>query len=183
MKANRSDEYLLPIAPTPNHGKHRGRWRDAEAARLKALGWTLEDIAHELKLDEPIKENGPARVVAAIKRAMGEMARFAGDEMRLMELRSLDELEWVAWQALRKTHVVVSQGRVVLHDETGEPVEDDRFILETIDRILKCKERRAKLMGLDAPQRREVITIDSIEQEIAKLETELRASTGVEDIV
>jgi hypothetical protein len=185
MKINQDDEYLLPIPPTENHGKKRGRWRDAEAARLKAIGWTLEDIAKELKLDEPNPENGPSRVVAAIKRAMGEMARFAGDEMRLMELRSLDELEWFAWNAMRKNHVVISQGRVVLHDDSGEPVEDDRFILETVDRILKIKERRAKLMGLDAPQRREVITIDSIEQEIKKLEGELRisANAGIEDIV
>jgi len=171
-------EYLLAV-PDPSKGfKSRGRWRDAEAARLKATGMTLEQIAAELGLDKPNPENGPTRVAAAIKRAMGEMARFANDEMRMMELRSLDELEWIAWQTLKKSHVVVSQGRVVIHDETGVPVEDDRFVLETIDRILKLKERRAKLMGLDAPIRREVITMDSIENEIKKLESELQASHG-----
>lgn len=179
---NSSEEYILPVAPTDNHGKKRGRWRDAEAARLKALGWTLEDIAKHLGLDQPIPENGPQRAAAAIKRAMGEMARFANDEMRMMELRSLDELEWVAWQTLRNSHYVVSQGRVVFNDETGEPVADDRFVLETVDRILKIKERRAKLMGLDAPIRREVITMDSIENEIKKLESELAANHGGQDL-
>lgn len=176
------DEYLLSVPDETKGFKLKGRWRDAEAARLKAQGKTLEEIARILELDKPNPENGPGRVAAAIKRAMGEMARFANDEMRMMELRSLDELEYIAWETLRKSHVVVSQGRVVLHDETGEPVEDDRFVLETIDRILKLKERRAKLMGLDAPIRREVITMDSIENEIKKLENELQATRGGQDL-
>jgi hypothetical protein len=67
---------------------------------------------------------------------------------------------------------------VVFNEETGLPVTDDRFTLETIDRILKIKERRAKLMGLDAPIRREVITMDSIENEIKKLESELASTQG-----
>ncbi len=177
-----NDEYLLAV-PDPSKGfKSRGRWRDAEAARLKARGMTLEQVAAELGLDKPNPENGPQRAAAAIKRAMGEMARFAGDEMRMMELRSLDELEWIAWQTLKTSHVVVSQGRVVLDEDTGLAVTDDRYTLETIDRILKIKERRAKLMGLDAPIRREVITMDSIESEIKKLESELAASNGSQDL-
>lgn len=175
-KPDSSEEYLLPVADPSKGFKLKGRWRDAEAARLKATGMTLEQIASELNLDKPNPENGPARAAAAIKRAMGEMARFANDEMRMMELRSLDELEWIAWQAVRKSPMMVSQGRVVFNEETGLPVTDDRFTLESIDRILKIKERRSKLMGLDAPIRREVITMDSIESEIQKLEQELKAS-------
>lgn len=172
------EQFLVAVADPSKGFKLKGRWRDAEAARLKATGMTLEQIAAELGLDSPNPENGPSRVAAAIKRAMGEMARFANDEMRLMELRSLDELEWLAWQAIRKSPAIVSQGHVVIDDATGLPVTDDRFTLETIDRILKIKERRAKLMGLDAPIRREVITMDSIENEIKKLESELQASQG-----
>jgi hypothetical protein len=173
-----NDEYLLAVPDDSKGFKSRGRWRDAEAARLKAKGMTLEQVAAELGLDKPNAENGPQRAAAAIKRAMGEMARFANDEMRMMELRSLDELEWLAWQTMKTSHVVVSQGRVVFNEDTGVPVTDDRYTLETIDRILKIKERRAKLMGLDAPIRREVITMDSIENEIKKLEDELKSSQG-----
>lgn len=173
-----NDEYLLAVPDDSKGFKSRGRWRDAEAARLKAKGMTLEQVAAELGLDKPNPENGPQRAAAAIKRAMGEMARFANDEMRMMELRSLDELEWLAWQTMKTSHVVVSQGRVVFNEDTGVPVTDDRYTLETIDRILKIKERRAKLMGLDAPIRREVITMDSIENEIKKLEDELKSSQG-----
>lgn len=183
---DRPEEYLIAVADPSKGFKLKGRWRDAEAARLKATGMPLEQIAAELGLDKPNPENGPGRVAAAIKRAMGEMARFANDEMRMMELRSLDELEWLAWQAIRKSPAIVSQGHVVFNEETGLPVTDDRFTLETIDRILKIKERRAKLMGLDAPIRREVITMDSIENEIKKLESELavsRGSQGLNDVL
>lgn len=175
-----NDEYLLAVPGPKWNIRQKGKMRDNECARLKALGWTLEDIARHLGLDKPNPENAKVRVAAAIKRALGEMARFAGDEMRLMELHSLDELEWTAWKTLQERHVVVSQGRVVLDAETGEPVNDDRFILEVCDRILKIKERRAKLMGLDAPVRREVITMDSIDEEIAKLEREVADSRAKE---
>lgn len=168
------DEYLLARPSERWNIRQKGKMRDNECARLKAQGWKLEDIAKHLGLDQPNPENGPARVAAAIKRALGEMARFVGDEVRLMEMNSLDELEWEAWKTLQSRHVVISQGKVVRDETTGEAIDDDRFILEVLDRILKVKERRAKLMGLDAPQRREVITMDSIDQEIAKLESELR---------
>lgn len=168
------DEYLLALPSERWNIRQKGKMRDNECARLKAQGWKLEDIAKHLGLDQPNPENGPQRVAAAIKRALGEMSRFVGDEMRLMESNSLDELEWEAWKTLQSRHVVISQGKVVRDETTGEAIDDDRFILEVLDRILKIKERRAKLMGLDAPQRREVITMDSIDQEIAKLESELR---------
>jgi len=42
-----------------------------------------------------------------------------------------------------------------------------------IDRALKIEERRAKLLGLDAPIR--AVTLEDIEREIARLETEITA--------
>lgn len=161
----------LALLPLPKPGEtfsKKSRARDAEAARLKALGWPLEEIAEHLNLG-----GDPVRAAAAIRRALADVVRFAGDEMRLMELESLNQLEWVAWRTLQKRHVIVSNGRLVF-DETGEAVEDDRYVLEAMDRILKCKERRAKMFGLDAPTRAEVLTIDSIEAEIAKLEREVQ---------
>jgi hypothetical protein len=53
------------------------------------------------------------------------------------------------------------------------PIEDSRFMLECIDRILKVKESRRKLLGLDAPARAEILTIDSVDSAIRDLETEI----------
>lgn len=140
--------------------------RNREAVRLKAVGLSLSEITDRLNY------RTEREAVDGIKLALGEMATFARDELRLMELRSLDELEWVAWKTLQNQHVVVSQGRVVRADD-GSAYEDDRFILEVVDRIIKIKDRRAKLWGLDAPVRSEVITMSNIEDEITKLEAEL----------
>lgn len=167
------DESELLPAPGPNARIYRsGRSRDNEAARLKALGWDLDDIAGHLGY---IDASATAR---GIKRSLAEVARFAGDELRLMELKSLDEIEWAAWRTLQNRHVLVQQGRII-EDETGRPLEDDRYVLELIDRVLRIKERRAKLMGLDAPTRTEVLSIDSIDAQIAALETEITKNKSI----
>ena len=163
------DVYLLPLPREGALFDRKSKERDSEAARLKAQGMPLEEIATRLNMD-----GDPKRAAASIKRALGTMARFASDELRHMELKSLDELEWVAWQTLHKSHVVINQGKIIRGDD-GEPLDDDRFVLEVVDRILKIKERRAKLWGLDAPTKSEVISITSIEDEITKLERELKA--------
>lgn len=159
------EEYLLPLPIGPVDKK--GRSRDAEAARLKALGWTLPEIATELNL-----AGDPARAAAAIKRAMARAVRFATDEARALELQSYDELEAIAWRQLQANHVLVQNGRIIRADD-GVPLEDNRFVLETMDRILKIKERRARLLGLDAPTRAEIVSIDSVDAEIARLEREM----------
>lgn len=176
MNDRLSDEKMLmplPIGPVDK----RGRARDAEAARLKAMGWSLQRIADYLHLyedNDPRNPGDPERAGAAIKRAMARAVRFAADETRALELQSYDELEAECWRMLQNKHVMIQNGKVIFLD--GSPVDDDRFVLETIDRILKIKERRARLLGLDAPTRAEIVTIDSIESEIAKLETELAES-------
>lgn len=168
------DERLLmplPIGPVEGYG----RTRDSEAARLKALGWSLEQIAEHLELWHGGKKvNGPSpdRAAASIKRAMARAVRFATDETRALELQSYDELEAICWRELQANPRLVQQGRIIV-DEEGLPVPDKRLLMEIVDRILKIKERRARLMGLDAPTKAEILTVDSVDAEIAKLEAEL----------
>jgi hypothetical protein len=159
---------LLPMPRNSREVKVRGRARDIEAMRLKALGWSLEDICKQLDLGPDVSRAG-----AAIKRAMLMLARFAAEEFRLIELYSLDELEAEVWRELKAHHILVSNGRII-RDEDGEPLTDDRFVLEATDRILRIKERRARMLGLDAPARAEIFTIDSVDAEIARLEDEVR---------
>lgn len=169
---------LISLPKRPRGLTKKGRSRDNEALRLKALGYSLEEIADKLELS-----HDPRRAAAAIKRALGSVFRFATDEHRALELESYDELEVALWRQLRKTHLMVDRGTIVF-DEHGDPISDDRFVLETIDRIMKIKERRAKLLGLDAPTRTEVISLDSIDAEIARLQQELEVTmNAVEDEV
>ncbi len=160
------DEVLLPLPSRGRTGKLRGTARDAEACRLKALGWSLEEVAS--KLDFP----SPNHAGVAIRRALATTVRVSRDETRLIELQSLEEMESRLWRELASHHIMVSNGRVV-RDEFDVALPDDRFTLECIDRILKIKERRARFLGLDAPTRAEVLTIDSVDSAIRDLENEI----------
>jgi hypothetical protein len=167
------DSSLLPLADPERI--RRGAGVRAEAARLKAMGTPLEDIADAFGWSTPDGSPDTARVATAIRAHLASMYRFTIDEMKVIELQSLDELEYRLWKLLDGQHVVISQGRIV-RDENGDPVEDARFVLETADRIQKVKDQRAKMMGLYAPAKIEVITIDRIESEISKLEQQLLAA-------
>jgi hypothetical protein len=48
----------------------------------------------------------------------------------------------------------------VVRGEDGEPVLDDAPVLAAIDRLLRIQERRARLLGLDAPTRSRIEVVD-----------------------
>lgn len=148
--------------------------READAARFRAEGWTYQRIANELGYRDP----SSAR--KAVQRALKASVRDANDTAVHLELNALDEMAREAWGVLQRTHVVVSQGRVVEMD--GVPVPDDAPTLAAIDRLLKIQERRAKLLGLDAPTRSkvEVVTESVVDQAIAELEAQIDARARAE---
>lgn len=165
----RDDDLLRPVNPSRIQ---RGAGVRAEAARLKAVGWPLEDIAVHYGWYDPDGSPDTNRVTTAIRTHLSSIYRFTADEARIVELESVDQVEYRLWKLLEEEHVVISQGRIV-RDEHGDPVPDSRFVLETLDRIMKIKDYRAKVMGLYAPKQIEVVTLDRIEQEIQKLEQQL----------
>jgi hypothetical protein len=168
------DSSLLPMIDPDKIRKGAGV--RAEAARLKAMGVPLEDIAEHFGWSTEDGVPDTSRVATAIRAHLASMYRFTVDEMKVIELQSLDELEYRLWKLLEEDHFVISQGQVVIDKITHERVKDSRFVLETCDRIQKVKDQRAKMMGLYAPSKIEVISIDRIEQEISKLEQQLLAA-------
>lgn len=162
-----ADGDFFPEARPVDHPQYHSWKRDREAARLKAVGHSLEEIAEQLNLtDSMTGEYDPRRAAKAVQRGLLAVVRFTVDEQRLMELQSLDEMEQHLWQQLRREHVLVQQGRVIMVE--GQIVQDERFVLEALDRILKIKERRSKYLGLDA-QVRVSVEADQIGGEIASL--------------
>jgi len=75
--------------------------------------------------------------------------RQGADVLRQQELARLDRLQAAAW--------------------TSAAAGD----LKAVETVLKVIDRRCKLLGLDAPQRHEVVTLDAIDAEIARLTAEL----------
>ncbi|MFD9752657.1 hypothetical protein ACFWYQ_21360 [[Kitasatospora] papulosa] len=143
--------------------------RDAEAARLRSQGHSYQRIADTLGW----ANRGDAH--HAVKRVLDATVREAGDEVRAIELARLDDelvrlaaIEEQVWVVLRRAHVTVSNGQVIRVG--GEPLLDDAPVLQAVDRLVKIEdarrrnaERRAKLLGLDAPTKQAIsITPDRL---------------------
>lgn len=157
--------FLIPSPSAPSGKFLPSSQRDAEAARMMALGW------HEEQVAESLGYGNSKEAVKGAQRAMAEAIRFARDEQRFMELRGLNEIEYRLWQKLDQEVVLVQHGKMVFID--GVAMIDERFSLEVMDRILHVKKQRCDLLGLNAPTRAEVYSIDGIEAEIQRLRTEL----------
>lgn len=139
--------------------------RDAKACRLRSDGYTYPDIARELGYASP------GAAYNGVQRAMLAVLQEPAEELRRIELDRLDMLWRAALDVMRGTHVVAQNGRVV--ELNGQPLKDDAPVLNAIDRLLRIQERRAKLLGLDAPKKIELLTMDVIDAEIARLSAEL----------
>ena len=157
--------------------------RDAEACRMRTRAMSYSQIAHELGYaDEGAAHTG-------VRRALARTVAEPAEDVRRTELARLDHLYASALAVLERAHVTVSQGRVVSQRVPGtgtydpesrtwlgaEWVDllDDAPVLAAIDRLLKIQDRRAKLLGLDAPTRVQVMTVDVVDAEIARLTAEL----------
>lgn len=142
---------------------------DAEAVQLRADGKTYRQIA-------AIQGCSPTTAHARVDRAIKAVPVDAVENLRAVELDRLDEMHQVALTQLRTDAVRVDHGRIV-RDEDGNPIIDHGAKLVALDRLLKIQDRRAKLLGLDAPSRSriEVITEDAVDAEIRRLEAEVAA--------
>lgn len=119
--------------------------RRSQAVKLRIAGADWETIARTCGY----ASRGAActDVTRAMENATAEATRNA-DVLRHMELARLDRLQQAFWAEALK----------------GD-ADAGRTVLGIID-------RRVKLLGLAAPSRMEVITLGSIEAEIARLESE-----------
>lgn len=117
--------------------------RRQRALEMRRTGATFEQIARKLDY------RNPAEAARDITKMLTSVVRETSEEVRAVELARLDGLMVTLWPSARR----------------GD--------LQAVDRVLKVMERRAKLLGLDAAQKHEIVTQDAIEQEIKRLETEM----------
>jgi hypothetical protein len=143
--------------------------RRRRALQLRQAGASLSQIGEHLGVSE-------SRACRIVQDALAATVREPAEEIRALELARLDQLWVEATKVLRRQHVTVSNGRVVIHPGTKAPLEDDGPVLNAIDRLLKIQERRARLLGLDAPTKHEVLTLDAIDAEINRLSAQLTGS-------
>jgi hypothetical protein len=126
--------------------------------RAKAVQMRLEGAAHK-------------DITRALEAAVTQQHK-AVEILRQEELMRLDRLWVEVWAVLKREHVTVSNGKLV-RGEDGHPLRDDGPVLQSVDRLVRILERRAKYLGLDAPQKHEVLTLDAIDRAIQELNAEL----------
>lgn len=148
--------------------------RRARVLQLRIEHHSYAEIGRQLRISPKLAELDYRRALADLKHEQDEHAATA----RNIEVGRLGAIEHAAWEVLRRKHITVQHGHIVRTD-TGEPVEDNAPVLQAIDRILRISERRARLLGMDAPQRIEVD--DARRAEIKRLAAEL-AAAGVGDL-
>jgi hypothetical protein len=119
--------------------------RDTRVFELRIQGNTFEQIAHEVGF------GGPSGAWQAYERIKNEMIFESVDEARKLELMRLDELQFCLWD------------RAINGD------------LPAANCVLKIMDRRAKLLGLDKPEKVEVnkwdFTAEDIDAEVQRIVT------------
>lgn len=120
------------------------------------------------------------------------------DEYRALELARLEaalerlhHMEESVQRVMARKHITVNNGRVIriLNEDSGEeePVEDDTFVLQAVDRLNRIEESRRKtsesirrLLGLDAPTKVEATVTETTQQdiELQEMVAEMRAKNA-----
>ena len=124
-----------------------GAQRDAEAARLKAAGRTYQQIADELGYSD--RGNAWRGVQRAIKSVLKEPA----EELIAVEAGRLDDLYATALEILERDHLMISHGRIIFDERTGDPVIDDGPRLAALRELRQIRESYRRLHGLDAEKK------------------------------
>lgn len=129
---------------------------------LRMQGYNFTQIGEKLGIR-------PQHAHAQHSRAMKAIIQEPAQEVREMEIQRLDMMLASLHSDYVKFFPVVNSGQVVrdvMEDENGNPIthEDGRMVtykledigprMQILDRMLKIQERRARLLGLDAPVRR-----------------------------
>lgn len=136
--------------------------RRAKIMQLRIEGLTLQQIADQIGIDIAV-------VHGIISRALTSITKEPTEELLALELSRCDMLLTEAMQTVKAFHPLIHAGRVVsapMLSEHGEPVrnpqtgdvltrvlEDKAPKLAAIAAAVRVLERRAKLLGLDAPVR------------------------------
>lgn len=172
------------ITRTPDQILHDRR----EIARLRRRGWSVPDIAEKLKLTE-------MQVRKDLRRLREEWKKRAAVDVQAERQAMLDQLDdimreaWAAWERSQEAKETTTEERTgLVETKDGTPaltkrthriegqVGHPRF-LEIIER---CLERRAKLLGLDAPQKFVGMDEDGNEIELSEEEKIARIAAIME---
>ena len=122
--------------------------RDRRIIQQRQAGRALHDIAEEFGLsNQTVGKIINERLVQTIRLRDAEV-----DILRQQELDRLDAVQFAAWTMAKEGHI-----------------DSLKIVMNAID-------RRCKLLGLDAPQQMEIISVGAIEAEIRRINRQLEVA-------
>ncbi len=136
--------------------------RAFEVMRMRDEGLQFREIGDRLGVSMQ-------RAHQLYSNALTEMARTVAPGAREAALRRLDAIAVEAWEIVRAEHHVVAGRGARACAPDGRPALDPGPKLVALNTLLRVEQRRAKLLGLDAPTEHAVLTIDRLDAEIERL--------------
>lgn len=130
--------------------------RSNQILKLRAQSFTLEQIAEQVGL------KSASAVHNVLSRAIQKLRTENVEACREMEVARLDEVLDRAWEAYRRVEAI-------------EPLDEGELLAHR-DHIVRILQRRAKLLGIEAPVRHEIeVSTKPLDQVIAGAVEQLRA--------
>jgi len=137
-------------------------------AELYLKGWLQVDIADELNLCQPTISSD----IKALQKIWLNSSLRDFDELKSRELAKIDNLEleyWDAWdrsKQIKKSKTIKLRPRKGQKKATNEDITDIQTKDEDVvgdprflNGVERCIERRCKLLGIDAPEKHEPLSI------------------------
>jgi hypothetical protein len=153
---------------TPTAKRAEVAARRAQAVALRSQGQTWQAIADALGYaDRAAAHKDVTRALAANRAQLAETV----EDHRVLALERLDAMYRATLTVLDRLHVVVSHGRIIRDDE-GEPLRDDGPELAAVKTLIDIEQRRARLLGLDAPQKLDTTTAGTVRYEVVGVDTD-----------
>lgn len=136
--------------------------RAAQAADLRAQGWTYQRIADELGY------SNKSAALGAVRKALAAIGKERAEKLYELERERLETVYEEVLAILERDHVMVSHGRII-KDDDGTPLLDYGIKLQAVDRLLRTRESFRKLTGLDA-----AVKVDATVHEVTQQDLELQ---------
>lgn len=160
-------------------------FRGIEAATLAPDGPTAGKRVAYATARDLVREEVARRVDPLVNEYRTiELARL---EATLERLHNMEES---VRRVMARKHITVSNGKVITLPGEDEPLEDDGFILQAVDRLTRIEESRRRtseslrrLLGLDMPVKVDA-TVTEVTQEdieLSELIREAEAKNAVEE--
>jgi hypothetical protein len=148
----------------PRRRTAENRQRDARALDLHARGLTYQQISDQ------IGWASGATARDAVQRAIRDNYQLSYESERQVEDEAIHQLiRAFTTVMVRRHYVVTPSGRIVTDPLTGQPLIDDGPLIQAGLALLRARESRRKLLGLDKPAKVEIRTINDIDARLAEL--------------